>query len=36
MKKILIDCERLKYPNTGLHTFCSELGRALIHQKKRN
>ena len=35
MKKILIDCERLKYPNTGLHTFCSELGRALIHQKKK-
>lgn len=30
MSKILFDCERLKYPNTGLYTFCQELGRALM------
>ncbi|RQO72437.1 glycosyltransferase family 1 protein [Pedobacter sp. KBW06] len=27
---ILLDCERLKYPNTGLYTFCESLGTALI------
>jgi glycosyltransferase involved in cell wall biosynthesis len=27
--KILFDCERLKYPNTGLYTFCENLGKAL-------
>jgi len=36
--RILFDCERLKYPNTGLFTFCEGLGHALIrclapHQK---
>lgn len=30
MSKILFDCERLKYPNTGLYTFCKDLGEALI------
>lgn len=30
MAKILFDCERLKYPNTGLYTFCVDLGRALL------
>ncbi len=30
MSKILFDCERLKYPNTGLYTFCESLGKALI------
>lgn len=27
---ILFDCERLKYPNTGLYTFCESLGAALV------
>lgn len=30
MIKILFDCERLKYPNTGLYTFCKSLGIALV------
>lgn len=33
MKKVLIDCERLKYPNTGLHSFCKGLGMALTNSK---
>lgn len=33
MKNVLIDCERLKYPNTGLHTFCTELAQALLKNK---
>jgi len=32
-KRILFDCERLKYPNTGLYTFCKSLGSALIQNK---
>lgn len=35
MKKILIDCERLKYPNTGLYTYCTELANALINHKTK-
>ena len=27
---ILFDCERMKYPNTGLYHFCLQLGQALI------
>jgi hypothetical protein len=27
--RILFDCERLKYANTGLYTFCEHLGKAL-------
>jgi len=30
MAHILIDCERMKYPNTGLYTYCHELGHALL------
>ena len=30
--RILFDCERLKYPNTGLYTFCENLGKALLEQ----
>ncbi len=30
MNRILFDCERTKYPNTGLFQFCLELGTALI------
>ena len=32
MNNILIDCERTKYPNTGLFQFCRELGNELIQQ----
>ncbi|MFV7869586.1 hypothetical protein, partial [Enterococcus faecium] len=28
-KSILFDAERLKYPYTGLYTFCLSLGKAL-------
>lgn len=28
---IVFDCERVKHPNTGLHTFCSQLGAAMIN-----
>jgi glycosyltransferase involved in cell wall biosynthesis len=31
INKIIFDCERLKYPNTGLYTFCESLGNALIN-----
>lgn len=27
---IAFDCERLKYPNTGLYTFCENLGKSLL------
>lgn len=26
---ILLDCERMKYPNTGLYTFCDKYSEAL-------
>ena len=29
MKKIILDCERMKYPHTGLYQFCLRLGKAL-------
>ena len=32
--KILFDCERMKYPHTGLYHFCWELGRELLQQSK--
>ena len=32
MNNILLDCERTKYPNTGLFQFCRELGNELIKQ----
>ncbi len=32
LKKILIDCERTKYPHTGLYHFCLNLGNALLSQ----
>lgn len=32
MPKILFDCERMKYPNTGLFSFCHELGSALVRK----
>jgi len=30
-KQILLDCERMKYPNTGLYHYCLQLAKAL-HQ----
>ena len=32
MNKVLIDCERTKYPNTGLFHFCLNLGNELLKQ----
>jgi len=28
--KVILDCERMKYPNTGLFEYCHQLGLALI------
>jgi glycosyltransferase involved in cell wall biosynthesis len=33
MNHVLIDCERTKYPNTGLFHFCLSLGNELIQQR---
>lgn len=33
-KHIIFDCERMKYPYTGLYSFCKELGAALLRQRK--
>jgi glycosyltransferase involved in cell wall biosynthesis len=33
MNHVLIDCERTKYPNTGLFHFCLNLGNELIQQR---
>lgn len=30
MPRFVIDCERMKYPNNGLYTYCSELGQTLM------
>jgi len=30
---VIFDCERMKYPNTGLYHFCKELGSALLRQQ---
>lgn len=32
MAHYVFDCERMKYPNTGLHTYCLELGKAMLRQ----
>ena len=31
---ILFDCERMRYPNTGLYSYCNQLGKALLLLKK--
>lgn len=36
MPRILFDCERMKYPNTGLFSFCDELGSSLMQQLSDN
>jgi len=33
MASVLLDCERMKYPHTGLYHFCLNLGMNLIRQK---
>jgi glycosyltransferase involved in cell wall biosynthesis len=33
MVSILFDCERMKYPNTGLFHFCLNLGHELLEQQ---
>ncbi|SDM66208.1 glycosyltransferase family 4 protein [Siphonobacter aquaeclarae] len=32
--RILLDCERMKYPHTGLYHFCLQLGKALQKKKR--
>lgn len=32
IKKIIFDCERMKYPHTGLYHFCQQLGNALLEE----
>lgn len=34
--RILLDCERMKYPHTGLYHFCLQLGKALQERKSPN
>lgn len=36
IKHIIIDCERMKYPNTGLYHFCKGLGNALVNNTIEN
>lgn len=33
MPNILLDCERMKFPNSGIYTYCHELGNALLKKK---
>lgn len=32
LKKIVVDCERMKYSNTGLYHYCLQLGKALLQE----
>jgi glycosyltransferase involved in cell wall biosynthesis len=36
LQKVLFDCERMKYPHTGLYHFCLHLGKALLTIAKSN
>ena len=36
MNNVLIDCERTKYPNTGLYHYCLNLGNELIKQEDKS
>lgn len=36
MASVLFDCERMKYPHTGLYHFCLNLGNQLIRQQQGN
>lgn len=33
--KVILDCERMKYPNTGLFEYCHQLGLALIQSQNK-
>ncbi len=33
--RIILDCERMKYPHTGLYHFCHQLSSALINQQQK-
>ncbi len=33
MPRLLLDCEKMKYANTGLFEFCKQLGHALLKNK---
>lgn len=33
---IVLDCERMKYPHTGLNTFCAQLSQAMTHTVKKD
>lgn len=35
-KQIIFDCERMKYPHTGLYHFCLQLGKALLDARHSN
>ena len=35
IQKILFDCERMKYPHTGLYHFCLQLGHALMRNMNK-
>jgi len=35
-KQIIFDCERMKYPHTGLYHFCLQLGKALLETRQSN
>lgn len=35
-KQIIFDCERMKYPHTGLYHFCLQLGKALLEARQSN
>lgn len=35
-KRIIFDCERMKYPFTGLYYFCKELGTALLKNNENS
>ena len=36
MPRLLLDCEKMKYANTGLYEFCKQLGYALLKNKAAN
>lgn len=36
LQKIVFDCERMKYPHTGLYHFCQQLGNALLEEARTN
>ena len=36
MASVLFDCERMKYPHTGLYHFCLNLGTQLVQQQGQN